>query len=276
MSKRDPWAAAKPRLDNAVQGLHRKDEALRETKDRDREGGDSSTIPLSAIKPRPHGDSRPLDDAHVVAVAESIIVTGLLQPVVVDRKSRLVCGGHRLAAIQYLKEHAPDSYARRFPNDQIPVRILIELDAETDRSGARAAELEENEKRKGFTKIQVLALAQSLREGGYRFNVGRPKVGEAALAPTLAVATGISLRTVRRYLADGNGDSVTISKKAPRATKALRNISQKAQAALKRVSSICRDLRALRDASLFTGATHTSITRVIAGLESAAAKSKTR
>jgi len=112
-------------------------------------------------------------------------------------------------------------------------------------------------------------LAQSLREGGYRFNVGRPKPGETALAPTLAVATGISLRTVRRYLADGNGDSVTISKKAQKATKGLRDISQKIRAALKRAPAICRDLRVLREASLFTGATHTSIARVIAGLESA-------
>lgn len=206
----------------------------------------------------------------MVAVAESIVVTGLLQPVVVDRKSRLVCGGHRLAAIQYLKEHAPDSYARRFPNDQIPVRILVELDAETDRSGARAAELEENEKRKGFTKMQVLALAQSLREGGYRFNVGRPKPGETALAPTLAVATGMSLRTVRRYLADQNGDNGTISKKKARRSEKAARISTKMRAILNHMPAICQDLRALRDAKILERATMPALARIIAAIERAA------
>ena len=135
-NKRDPWAAAKPKLDAAVEGLHRKDEALRDTKDRDREGGDGSTITFSDIKPRPHGDSRPLDDAHVIVMAESIATIGLLQPIVVDRKSRLVCGGHRLRAMQHLKEHAPEAYARRFPHDQVPVRILVEL-AGWDANGTR-------------------------------------------------------------------------------------------------------------------------------------------
>lgn len=202
MAKHDPWAAAKPKLTAAVEGLHRKDEALRDAKDRERGGGESSTLPLAAIQPRPHGDARPLDEAHLLALAESIIAVGLLQPIAVDRKNRLVCGGHRLEAIKRLAQNAVEAFEKRFPNGEIPVRVLSDLDAHADPAAARAAELEENEQRKDFTKDQVLALAEQLRTNGYRFTVGRPKPGEAALAPTLAVATGHSLRTIRRYLAE--------------------------------------------------------------------------
>jgi ParB family chromosome partitioning protein len=262
-NKRDPWAAVKPKLDAAVEGLHRKDEALRETKDRDREGGESSSMALELIKPRPHGDSRPLDQGHVRALAESIVAIGLLQPVVVDRKARLVCGGHRLAAVQYLKINAPESYARRFPNDQMPVRIIIELDAEADRTAARAAELEENEKRKGFTKGQVIALAQSLKAEGCRFTVGRPKPGESALAPTLAVVTGLGLRTVRRYLAESGA---TAKPTVVRKKQSLK-ISEEVREILNRGQDMCAYLRLMKETKLFDKTNSLAMTRVIAAIE---------
>ncbi|MBA3683895.1 MAG: ParB N-terminal domain-containing protein [Planctomycetes bacterium] len=243
MAKHDPWAAAKPRLTAAVEGLHRKDEALRDAKDRERGGGESSTLPLASIQPRPHGDARPLDAEHVIVVAESIITVGLLQPIAVDRKNRLVCGGHRLAAIQHLAANAPDAFAHRFPNGEIPVRILSDLDAHADPSSARAAELEENEKRKGFTKDQVLALAEQLRQGGYHFTVGRPKAGEAALAPTLAVATGHSLRTIRRYLAN---DAAPATRSEIDALERAEHSLQRAAAAFRAVAQGSRRERVRR------------------------------
>lgn len=206
MAKADPWEAAKPRLNAAVAGLHRKDEASRDAKDRSREGGDVATISLEDIKPRPHGDSRPLDEAHVASLVESCALLGLLQPIAVDRRQRLVCGGHRLAALHRLRIQVPEAYAKHFPDGLVPVRVLA-FDAQQDPASARASELEENEQRKGYTRDQVIAFAAKLKTDGYRFTVGRPKEGEIALAPTLSLATGISLRTVRRYLAEGGGPS---------------------------------------------------------------------
>ena len=201
MAKNNPWVAAKPRLSAAVEGLHKKDEATRDAKDRNREANDVATIPLDDIQPRPHGDSRPLNEEHVVALAESCALMGILQPIAVDRRYRLVCGGHRLAALHRLRTEASQVFARHFPDGLVPVRVLA-FDAVQDAAAARAAELEENERRKAYTRDQVIAFAVKLREDGYKFTVGRPKADEIALAPTLSVATGMSLRTVRRYLAE--------------------------------------------------------------------------
>ena len=201
MAKNNTWDVAKTRMDAAVEGLHRKDEATREIKDRSREAADVAMISLDDIRSRPHGDSRPLDDEHVLSLVESCGLLGLLQPLAVDRRYRLVCGGHRLAALTRLRTEAPQLFARHFPDGTVPVRILA-FDAESQPASARAAELEENERRKAYTREQVIAFATKLRKDGYRFTVGRPKAGELALAPTISQATGVSLRTVRRYLAD--------------------------------------------------------------------------
>lgn len=207
MAKNNTWDVAKTRMSAAVEGLHRKDEATREVKDRSREAADVAMIPLDDIRPRPHGDSRPLDDEHVLSLVESCGLLGLLQPLAVDRRYRLVCGGHRLAALTRLRTEAPQIFGRHFPDGTVPVRILV-FDAESEPAAARGAELEENERRKAYTRDQVIAFATKLREDGYRFTVGRPKAGELALAPTLSQATGVSLRTVRRYLADEHVERV--------------------------------------------------------------------
>jgi len=207
MAKSNAWDVAKTRMSAAVEGLHRKDEATREVKDRSREAADVAMIPLDNIRSRPHGDSRPLDEEHVLSLVESCGLLGLLQPLAVDSRYRLVCGGHRLAALTRLRTEAPQVFGRHFPDGAVPVRILA-FDAELEPATARAAELEENERRKAYTREQVIAFAIKLREDGYRFTVGRPKAGELALAPTLSQATGVSLRTVRRYLADENVDAV--------------------------------------------------------------------
>jgi ParB family transcriptional regulator, chromosome partitioning protein len=201
MAKNNPWETAKPRLSAAVKGLHEKDEITREAKDRSRDAGDVATIPIDDIKPRPHGDSRPLHPEHVIALAESCGIMGLLQPLAVDRQHHLVCGGHRLAALQRLRADLPQEFERHFPGGLVPVRVLA-FDAAQEPAAARAAELEENERRKAYTREQVIAFAAKLRIDGYKFTVGRPRGGEIALAPTLSLATGMSLRTVRRYLAE--------------------------------------------------------------------------
>ena len=54
------------------------------------------------IKARAAGDLRALNAGHVVLLAESVHALGLLEPIVVDRRGRLVAGGHRLAACRLL------------------------------------------------------------------------------------------------------------------------------------------------------------------------------
>ena len=65
--------------------------------------GNNAVMPLDAIKPR-DADTRPLNPAHVEALAESIVALGLIEPLAVDKQGRLLAGGHRLAAIVQLKE----------------------------------------------------------------------------------------------------------------------------------------------------------------------------
>ena len=57
-----------------------------------------STLPLDRIQLR-ETNTRELQQQHVAALAESIAVLGLLEPLVVDQGGRLLAGGHRLAAI---------------------------------------------------------------------------------------------------------------------------------------------------------------------------------
>lgn len=64
-------------------------------------------LPLSQIYPRAE-DNRPLRDAHVKDLAESIGALELIEPLVVDTKGVLLAGGYRLAAIQLLKKISSD------------------------------------------------------------------------------------------------------------------------------------------------------------------------
>jgi len=64
----------------------------------------SSTANIADIRLRRDADTRPLTARHVVELAESIAVLGLLEPVVLDTSAHLLAGGHRLAALQLLAE----------------------------------------------------------------------------------------------------------------------------------------------------------------------------
>jgi len=157
-----------------------------------------SQMALDAIQDRQQS-TRPLRPPHVEALAESISVLGLLEPLVVDRKGRLLAGGHRLAALKYLQTNSPETFAEHFPNDQIPVRVM-DFDATENPDRALECEVAENEHRQDYTRSEVRALADRLRQAGYVDRPGRPMKGEKALRPALKVIVGKSLGTVRRYL----------------------------------------------------------------------------
>lgn len=188
----DRWQLAQ----EVASAMHEQDQEAAERSERDRE--QQAFISLDLIRDR-LTDTRTLRLQHVNALAESIAILGLLEPLVVDSRHRLLAGGHRLAAIRYLKDQHPEAYAQQFPDDQIPVRILA-FDAEEDPDRALQCEVAENEHRRDYTPTEVRALADRLRFYGYHDQRGRPQKGEKALGPALEVIIGKHRRTVQRYL----------------------------------------------------------------------------
>jgi ParB family chromosome partitioning protein len=155
-------------------------------------------MPLEAIKLR-GADTRPLNSLHVEALAESIAVLGLIEPLVVDRQGQLLAGGHRLAAIAQLKEADLDTFKQHFAAG-VPVRVM-EFDADVDPTRALEIEIAENEKRRDYTPAEVRTIAERLKQAGYKDSKGRPRTGEKALTPALQTIIGKSRRTVMSYLA---------------------------------------------------------------------------
>lgn len=176
----------------------------------------NSALPLEQIQSRPE-DTRQLNIDHVKSLAESIAVLGLIEPLVTDIKGRLLAGGHRLAAINHLKETQQHTYPDKFPNNLVPVRVLS-FDAEKEPELALQIEIAENEQRRDYTPSEVKAIAQRLKSAGYVEVKGRPREGEKPLMPALAVVLGKNLRTVRRYL---NEDSEQRQREKSRTTALL-------------------------------------------------------
>jgi ParB family transcriptional regulator, chromosome partitioning protein len=224
------WGAVR----HASQSLAAQDATTRAESDRSRT--EPGSIDIGLVRPRPT-DTRKLDPRHVVDLVESIAALGLLEPLVVDRKHRLLAGGHRLAAMRLLVEPDPEKRAKAWatiaqlawalddaaplpkdaqaaierlkaiealPDRLVPVRI-VDVDGDKDEEKALAIEIAENEKRRDYTKLEVVALSERLKSAGFRMARGKPKAGERALGPALAVIIGKSERQVRRIL---GGDDI--------------------------------------------------------------------
>jgi ParB family transcriptional regulator, chromosome partitioning protein len=166
-----------------------------------------ATLPLSKIIDRVT-DTRELKSQHVEDLMLSIAALGLLEPLVVDNRGRLLAGGHRKAAIYLLKEQQPTEYAEHFPNELVPVRVL-DFDANINADFALQVEIAENEMRRDYTPAEVKVLAERLKAAGYVDPKGRPALGEKALRPALKVIIGKSIRTVQRYLNETEEKSMT-------------------------------------------------------------------
>ena len=161
-------------------------------------GSIAFTMSLNQIQDGQTG-TRGLRADHVEALAESISVLGLLEPLVVDKNGKLLAGGHRIAAIKRLHETGNEAFSSHFPEGQIPVRIM-DFDSSIDPELAFQIEVAENEHRRDYTVEEVRAIADRLLSAGYVDTKGRPKKGDKALRPALAVILGKHQRTVRRYL----------------------------------------------------------------------------
>lgn len=164
------------------------------------------TLELDQILAREQ-DTRPLNVAHVAALAESIAAIGLIHALPVDTKGQLLAGGHRRAALQLLRETQADRFYHLFPSGQIPIR-RFEFDALTEPDRALAIEASENEKRRDYSKSEIMLLASRLRAAGYRDVAGKPKQGQKALKPAMALVLGKSLRQVQRYLNEAEKEDI--------------------------------------------------------------------
>jgi ParB family transcriptional regulator, chromosome partitioning protein len=166
-----------------------------------------SLLPLPKIIDRVT-DTRELKAQHVEDLMVSISVLGLLEPLVVDSRNRLLAGGHRKMAIHRLKEQMFTEYSQLFPDDLVPVRVL-DFDADRDPDLALQVEVAENEQRRDYTRAEVRKLAERLRVAGYSDNKGRPAAGSKPLRPALTVIIGKNIRTVQRYLNEPEQKSQT-------------------------------------------------------------------
>ncbi|NJR62912.1 MAG: ParB/RepB/Spo0J family partition protein [Cyanobacteria bacterium CRU_2_1] len=177
----------------------------------------ASKLPLADIKDRFGTDTRPLNQSHVLALAESIAVLGLIEPLAIDSQNRLLAGSHRRAAISLVKQEYPDAFDLQFPGGLVPV-LTMPFDSETDPALALAIETAENVHRKDYTPDEVRALAERLKDAGYTSRRGKPKPGDKLLVPALEAAIGKHRRTIHRYLIDtgGNETDVTISQRKQR------------------------------------------------------------
>lgn len=166
--------------------------------------GPPSLLDLDEIVARQQS-TRETDPGHVKSLAESIGALGLIEPIVVDSARRLLAGGHRVDAIKLLREQQPEAYAKWF-GAGVPVRTM-DFDAESAPSRALEVEIAENEHRRDYTKSQVKELVERLKVAGYRDSVGRPKAGEKALGPALETIVGKSMKTMRKFLSEGQGET---------------------------------------------------------------------
>ena len=109
------------------------------------------------------------DVGDVRSLAASIAKLGLLHPVVVDSKRRLVAGARRLGAVRSLGWK------------DVPVRVVRTL---TDAASALRAERDENTERKAFAPSEMVGIARALEpleraEATARLkHGGRPKQGQ--------------------------------------------------------------------------------------------------
>ncbi len=191
----------------------------------------SDKVAIADIHLRKDADTRPLTARHVVELAESIAVLGLLEPVVVDTAGHLLAGGHRLAALQLLAEPMPVARRMLFltrcggtaedeplpelasladrlamlgdsplPKGKIPV-LVVDVTGHDGSERALAVEAAENNVRRAYTEDEIVALAERFRAAGYTHRSGKPGPGEKTMMSALEAAVGRSKRQIQRILA---------------------------------------------------------------------------
>ena len=169
--------------------------------------GTPDTMPLKDIQDR-ESNTRDLNLSHAESLMESIKAVGLIQPITVDRDGVLLAGGHRHLALIMLQNREPTAFTELFPDGDVPVRAMP-FTASSHPDWALDVEVSENEVRRDYSREEVLAIAQRLRDAGYKDTPGKPKRGEKRLKPAIQTIIGKSMRTVERYLASDKNETPT-------------------------------------------------------------------
>ena len=228
-------------------------------------------VRIDAILLRKRSDTRPLHAGHVVDLAESMAVLGLLEPVIIDTHGHLLAGGHRLAALQMLtgddrvaRRNAflarcgwvatqPDALpprelaelahrlddlgdtplAKHAPRGVIPVHV-VEVGGRGDSDLALAIEAAENNVRRQYTANEIIALAERFKTAGYKTTSGKPKAGEKTVLSALEAAVGRSKRQIQRILI---GEPTAKKSAWEQATDALRRAAARVVKAGRRMKS---------------------------------------
>ena len=228
-------------------------------------------VRIDAIRLRKESDTRPLNPRHVVDLAESIAVLGLLEPVVIDTAGHLLAGGHRLAALQLLAVTDPEErravflercgwsskkadatppselasladhitmlgdapLATWYPKHVIPVQV-VDVGGRGGSERALAIEAAENNVRRQYSKVEITALAERFKAAGYKTTSGKPKAGEKTMLSALEAAVGRSKRQIQRIL---TGEPTTEKSEWEKATDAFRRAATRVEKAGRRQKS---------------------------------------
>ena len=221
-----------------------------------------AVVAISEIRLRKGGDSRQLYVGHVITLAESIAILGLLEPIVVDTKAHLLAGGHRLAALHLLAIADPaerraaflaripgqdpkalpkptvgallnrlvaidtTDFNARYPKGVVPVQVA-DVSGRGSADLTLAIEAAENTTRRQYTRDEVIALAERFKAAGYTAKPGKPAAGEKPVMTALEAALGLSRRQIQRII---NGEATLEPAKGSewlKAIAALRRVAQR-------------------------------------------------
>ncbi len=160
--------------------------------------GTRETLPFNQINARVNGDTRELNEQHVIELMESVEILGLISPLTIDREGTLLAGGHRRAAIQKLAELNPSRYKDHF-GEGVPV-YRLDLIASEAPVEALQVEIEENTQRRNYTAEEVKTAAKKLEAAGYEKLKGRPREGQKSLKRALQRIFKLSDRRIQSIL----------------------------------------------------------------------------
>ena len=168
--------------------------------------GNPSLMPFENIQDRA-SDTRQLNQKHVETLALSIAAIGLIEPLVVDKDGVLLAGGHRKAAIALLADGpGGDKLMENMFPGGVPVRIMP-FSASDNPDKALNIEIAENEIRRDYSRDEVLAIAERLKQAGFEELKGRPKKGQKPLMPALAAVVGKSKRRIQQMMEEPKDES---------------------------------------------------------------------
>jgi ParB family chromosome partitioning protein len=187
----------------------------------DQQAREIALVPIYSIKERAGGlNTREPTAGDVERMSQSIEALGLLEPLVVDMRGRLLAGKTRLEALRQLAADNKKQWGR------VPVRRL-QVDADKNPELALAIEAAENEQRRDYTAAEIRALAERLTAAGYRETRGRPRKGQKSLLPALETVVSKSKRQIMRIISNqpksDNMTCVTFSRVTGNLTRALKS-----------------------------------------------------